>query len=145
MITKLRSKIFYLINNERGDLAEELLIFPLKILLFVMVFEFSLLLMNYMMFLEAYGTCMRMAEIRGGVDEVVSDAVKSHLQTMPNSIDVENVVVVGTPTEVPFGGLIEVEMQYVYEFQLVDHLMNVIDKQITFNPTGFTTSSKIVR
>ena len=88
---------------------------------------------------------MRMAEIRGGVDEVVSDAVKSHLQTMPNSIDVENVVVVGTPTEVPFGGLIEVEMQYVYEFQLVDHLMNVIDKQITFNPTGFTTSSKIVR
>lgn len=145
MITKLRSKIFYLINNERGDLAEELLIFPLKILLFVMVFEFSLLLINYMMFLEAYGTCMRMAEIRGGVDEVVSDAVKSHLQTMPNSIDVENVVVVGTPTEVSFGGLIEVEMQYVYEFQLVDHLMNVIEKQIIFNPTGFTTSSKIVR
>lgn len=145
MILKIRSRLKYVLYNQSGDLAEELLIFPLKILLFVMLFEFSLLLINYQMFLEAYGTCMRMAEIRGGVDEVVSDAVKAHLQTMPNSIDPEDVLVLGTPPEVPFGGIIEVEMQYVYEFQLVDHLMNVLDQQIIFNPTGFTTSSKIVR
>ncbi len=145
MIIRIREKISYILKNEKGGLAQELLIFPLKMMVFVLIFEFSLLLMNYMMFVEAYGTCMRMAEIRGGVDIVVSDAVKSHLETMPNSINTESVVVTGTPTEVPFGGLIEVQMEYNYEFQLLDHLLNVLDFNLTFQPTGFTTSSKIVR
>lgn len=134
-----------IVGDESGDLAEELLVLPIKIMIFVMIVEFSLLLINYLSFVEAYGTCLRTAEIRGGIDEIVVDSTKLHLQSLPNSINLDNVEITGTPTTIEYGGLVEVEMVYPYEYILIDRFMKVINKQTVFHPTGFTTSSKIVR
>ena len=145
MLARVKKILNKIVVDESGDLLEELMVLPVKIMLFVMFFEFSLLLGNYFVFIESYGTCLRLAEIRGGVDSVVEDSVRSQLESMPNSIDIDNVVITGTPATVPSGGLIEVEMEYPYEYFLVSKTLSRINKTVTFHPKGFTTSSKVVR
>ncbi|NLW90129.1 MAG: hypothetical protein GXY34_00810 [Syntrophomonadaceae bacterium] len=98
-----------------------------------------------MIFIESYGTAMRTAEIQGGVDQVVVDAVRAHLQTLPNSIDVDQVNVAGTAPEVQYGGPIQVEMTYTYRYRILNNVMQALEKEVVFHPIGFTTSSKIVR
>lgn len=131
------------LNSEKGDLTEELIILPIKIFIFVAIFELSCLLINYYIFVEAYGTALRQAEIQGGVNDVVVTATKNHLKSLISSIDVNEVTVTGDPGPVDYGKPIYVEMSYTYKYKIIDPALQLIKYEMQFNPAGYTTSSRV--